>query len=113
MAEPFRVDPTVLADAVARMAEFGRHVEELVAEIESLVTRLHVTWTGEGAAAHAEAQRHWAAGEAMMRQALAQLTTTYPNSWPSRRCSWRARSAPRPLIARAARWWLRVRVWVR
>lgn len=53
MAEPFRVDPTVLADAVARMAEFGRHVEELVAEIESLVTRLHVTWTGEGAAAHA------------------------------------------------------------
>lgn len=47
MAEPFRVDPTVLADAVARMAEFGRHVEELVAEIESLVTRLHVTWTGE------------------------------------------------------------------
>lgn len=74
MAEPFRVDPTVLADAVARMAEFGRHVEELVAEIESLVTRLHVTWTGEGAAAHAEAQRHWAAGEAMMRQALAQLT---------------------------------------
>lgn len=55
MAEPFRVDPTVLADAVARMAEFGRHVEELVAEIESLVTRLHVTWTGEGAAAHAEA----------------------------------------------------------
>lgn len=35
---------------------------------------LHVTWTGEGAAAHAEAQRHWAAGEAMMRQALAQLT---------------------------------------
>ncbi|CRH14917.1 putative ESAT-6-like protein 12 [Mycobacterium tuberculosis] len=69
MAEPFRVDPTVLADAVARMAEFGRHVEELVAEIESLVTRLHVTWTGEGAAAHAEAQRHWAAGEAMMRQA--------------------------------------------
>lgn len=74
MAEPFRVDPTVLADAVARMAEFGRHVEELVAEIESLATRLHVTWTGEGAAAHAEAQRHWAAGEAMMRQALAQLT---------------------------------------
>ncbi len=36
----------MLADAVARMAEFGRHVEELVAEIESLVTRLHVTWTG-------------------------------------------------------------------
>lgn len=48
MAEPFRVDPTVLADAVARMAEFGRHVEELVAEIESLVTL-----TAAGQSAHA------------------------------------------------------------
>ncbi|BBX75603.1 WXG100 family type VII secretion target [Mycobacterium shinjukuense] len=73
MAEPFRVDPVALADAVQRMAEFGRHVEDMGAEIESLVSRLQVTWTGEGAAAHAEAHRHWAAGEAMMRQALVQL----------------------------------------
>lgn len=73
MADPFRVDPASLSDAVARMAEFGRHAEAMIAEIESLVTRLHVTWTGEGAASHAEAHRHWAGGEAMMREALAQL----------------------------------------
>ncbi|WP_188112962.1 WXG100 family type VII secretion target [Mycobacterium simiae] len=73
MAEPFRVDPSALTDAVARMAEFGRHAESMLAEIDSLVTRLHVTWTGAGAAAHAEAHRHWALGEEMMRQALGQL----------------------------------------
>ncbi|CAM4357996.1 WXG100 family type VII secretion target [Mycobacterium basiliense] len=73
MAEPFRVDPSALAHAVERMAEFGRHAESLIAEIESLVSNLHVTWTGEGAAAHAEAHRHWATSEAMMREALAQL----------------------------------------
>lgn len=43
MADPFRVDPASLSDAVARMAEFGRHAEAMIAEIESLVTRLHVT----------------------------------------------------------------------
>jgi len=62
-----------LADAVQRMAEFQRHAECMIAEIDSLVTGLHATWTGQGAAAHAEAHRHWARGEAMMREALAQL----------------------------------------
>ncbi len=53
------------------MAEFGRvTVEELVAEIESwLPGCMHRRW--RAAARCAEAQRHWAAGEAMMRQALA------------------------------------------
>jgi WXG100 family type VII secretion target len=76
MAEAFRVDPEALADAVQRMAEFGRHAESMLAEIDSLVTNLHTTWTGQGAAAHAEAHRHWARGGAMMREALAQLKTT-------------------------------------
>jgi WXG100 family type VII secretion target len=64
-----------LADTVQRMVEFHRHVESTVAEIDSLVTNLHATWTGQGAAAHAEAHRRWARGEAMMREALAQLRT--------------------------------------
>ena len=55
------------------MAEFGRYAETMLDEIDSLVANLHATWTGEGAAAHAEAHRHWARGEAMMREALAQL----------------------------------------
>ncbi|ORW29264.1 secretion protein [Mycobacterium paraense] len=73
MAEAFRVDPQALADAVRRMAEFARYAESTLAEIDSLVGTLHSTWTGSGAAAHAEAHRHWARGEAMMREALAQL----------------------------------------
>ena len=75
MAEAFRVDPQALADAVQRMAEFQRYAENTLTEIDSLVSDLHSTWTGRGAAAHAEAHRHWARGEAMMREALAQLRT--------------------------------------
>jgi ESAT-6 family protein len=73
MADAFRVDPEALADAVQRMAEFQRHAESMLSEIDSLVSNLHATWSGEGAAAHAEAHRHWARGEAMMREALGQL----------------------------------------
>jgi WXG100 family type VII secretion target len=73
VTEAFRVDPDALADAVQRMAGFQRHAESMLTEIDSLVTNLHATWSGEGAAAHAEAHQNWAAGEAMMREALAQL----------------------------------------
>lgn len=67
------MDPRALADAVHRMSAFARRAEDMLAEIDSLVGDLHSTWTGSGAAAHAEAHRHWARGEAMMREALAQL----------------------------------------
>ena len=73
MAEAFRVDPAALADAVRRMTEFGRYAEGMVNEIDSAVSHLHTSWTGEGAAAHAEAHRRWTHGEAMMREALARL----------------------------------------
>jgi WXG100 family type VII secretion target len=67
------VDPQALADAVQRMTEFARYAESMLTEIDSLVGDLHETWTGDGAAAHAEAHRHWARGEAMMREALTRL----------------------------------------
>jgi WXG100 family type VII secretion target len=73
MAESFRVDPDALHDAVQRMAEFHQHAESVLSEIDSLVTNLHATWSGRAAAAHAEAHRHWARGEAMMRESLARL----------------------------------------
>jgi WXG100 family type VII secretion target len=75
VAEAFRVDPQALADAVQRMADFQRYAESMLTEIDSLVSNLHTTWSGEAAAAHAEAHRHWARGEAMMREALDQLRT--------------------------------------
>lgn len=73
MAEAFRVGPEALAEAVHQVAEFRRYVESMLTEIESLVTNLQATWSGQGAAAHAEAHRHWARGGAMMRLGLAQL----------------------------------------
>jgi WXG100 family type VII secretion target len=73
MADPFRVDPERLAEAVQQMGEFQRYSESLLEEIDSLVKNLHLTWTGEAAAAHAEAHRRWTQGEAMMGQALTQL----------------------------------------
>jgi ESAT-6 family protein len=76
VADAFRVDPEALADAVERMAEFQRYAESMISEIDSLVSNLHTTWTGEGARAHAEAHQHWARGEAIMREALAQLRAT-------------------------------------
>ena len=73
MADAFRVDPEQLAEAVAQMAEFERYSQGLREEIELMVANLHSAWTGQGAAAHAEAHRHWLRGEAMMREALARL----------------------------------------
>jgi WXG100 family type VII secretion target len=75
VADAFSVDPEALADAVQLMSEFAQHTESLVSEIDSLVTNLHGTWSGLAADAHAEAHRHWSQGEAMMREALAQLKT--------------------------------------
>lgn len=83
VAEAFRVDPQALADVVQRMTAFQRYAEDMITEIDSRVTRLHTTWTGGAAAAHAEAHQHWVRGEAMMREALAQLgkaaTTAHAN----------------------------------
>lgn len=83
VAEAFRVDPQALADVVQRMAAFQRYAEDMITEIDSRVTRLHTAWTGQAAAAHAEAHQHWARGEAMMRKALTQLekaaTTAHGN----------------------------------
>ena len=75
VADAFSVDPDALANAVQRMTDFVQHTESVVAEIDSLVTHLHITWSGQAAAAHAEAHRHWAHGEATMREALARLKT--------------------------------------
>ncbi|MBW0019693.1 MAG: WXG100 family type VII secretion target [Mycobacterium sp.] len=77
MRESFRVDPEALADAVARMTELHRRAETMLGEIEALVTNLDAARSGRRAAAHAEAHRHWARGEALMREALAVLLTPH------------------------------------
>jgi WXG100 family type VII secretion target len=83
VTDAFSVDPEALAYAVQRMSDFVQHTESVVAEVDSLVTHLHQTWSGEAAAAHAEAHRHWTRGEATMREALKALkfagTTAHHN----------------------------------
>jgi len=95
VADAFSVDPDVLEDATQRMDDFLRHIESVVAEIDSLVTHLHGSWSGQAATAHAEAHRRWSHGEATMRQALnllkvaggtahhnyTQAMPTYPAMW--------------------------------
>jgi len=71
MPESVRVDPRALADAVERMTEFQHYTEATLAEIDSLVSHLR---QARGAAAHAEARRHLARGQAMMHEALTRLT---------------------------------------
>ena len=56
-----------------RVAAFQGYAEDMIAEIDSRVTLLHESWTGDAATAHAQAHQHWVRGEAMMREALAQL----------------------------------------
>ncbi len=80
VADGFSVNPEALADAVQRMDEYVQHTESMMAEIDSLVTHLHQTWSGQAAEAHAEAHRHWSHGEATMREALNQLKTAGGNA---------------------------------
>jgi WXG100 family type VII secretion target len=75
VADAFSVDPQALADAMQRMGDFVQHAESMIAEIDSLVTHLHCSWSGQAATAHGEAHRHWSHGEATMREALHQLKT--------------------------------------
>jgi WXG100 family type VII secretion target len=75
VADAFSVDTDDLADALQRMQEFVQHTESVVAEVNSLVTQLHQTWSGDAAAAHAEAHRRWSHGETLMREAMAHLKT--------------------------------------
>ncbi|GAA2778957.1 pore-forming CpnT exporter EsxE [Mycolicibacterium pallens] len=73
VAEAFSVNPESLADAVAEMSEFQRTAESLLAEIDSTISALHITWAGEATAAHAEAHRSWKHGAALMQEALNRL----------------------------------------
>ena len=75
MADAFSVDPEALSDVIQRMGDFVRHTESVTAEIDSLVTHLHQTWSGQAAAAHDEAHRRWSHGETTMREALNLLKT--------------------------------------
>jgi uncharacterized protein YukE len=73
-----------MAETVERMAEFERYAESMLTEIDSMVKSLHAAWSGEPAAAHAEAHRHWSQKRcASYRVPQRPRTTTTPG--PRRR----------------------------
>ena len=73
MAEPFAVDPELLADTLERMVAFQNVSESLLAEIDAEVKKLHITWSGNAAAAQKQSHEEWVRGAAVMRKALGQL----------------------------------------
>lgn len=75
VADGLSVDPTAIADALDRMTEFQCAADGLLAEIDATVASLHVTWSGEAAAGHAQAHERWSQGAVMMRTALRRLHT--------------------------------------
>ncbi|CAN5831180.1 pore-forming CpnT exporter EsxE [soil metagenome] len=75
MADGFAVDPAAISDALERMTEFQSTAEGLLGEIDATVKNLHLTWSGEAAAAQSQAHERWSRGAAMMREALDQLHT--------------------------------------
>ncbi|OBC02762.1 hypothetical protein A5785_02540 [Gordonia sp. 852002-50395_SCH5434458] len=56
-----------------QMAALTTKTEESLADIDKIIQQLHVTWSGEAAAAQAEAHAEWAAGAEDMRDALSDL----------------------------------------
>lgn len=67
---------TVDTELVAAMAQLDRDAEGICADVDATVTELHVSWSGEAAAAQRAAHDRWSAGAAEMRAALADLHRT-------------------------------------
>lgn len=66
----FDVDPDALARATDEMQACHASLSELAADIEHRVATLHLSWDGEAARAHHEAQAVWERGFREMRDAL-------------------------------------------
>ncbi|MBI3213530.1 MAG: WXG100 family type VII secretion target [Mycobacterium sp.] len=73
MADAYSVDPEALSDALERMTRFQQLSAALLQEIDSVVKNLHISWEGEGAAAHAQAHARWKHGATVMDEALKSL----------------------------------------
>ena len=68
-----RVDLAELDRLVERMCLVQQQLGHLRAELDARVAQLHLTWTGEAAAAQVLAHERWAAGAAEVQEALAAL----------------------------------------
>lgn len=68
-----RVDRAQLAEVMEEMAKVTKSVDELLESTDRSVSRLHLTWTGEAASAHAQAHEKWVKAARQMHEALDDL----------------------------------------
>ncbi|HEX5089814.1 MAG TPA: WXG100 family type VII secretion target [Nocardioides sp.] len=73
MARAYAVDLAELQDRIDEMAAFEKTIEKALHHLDDVVENLHVTWTGEAAAAHRAAHADWVAGMEEMRRGLAEM----------------------------------------
>jgi WXG100 family type VII secretion target len=69
----FRADLDALAELVDSLAAFDSRADELGADVDAQVRRLHGEWTGPAAHAHLAAHERWTAGAAQLRAAVLEL----------------------------------------
>jgi len=69
----FGVDLGALTHATDQMEACHASLSDLAADLERRVAALHLSWDGDAARAHHEAQAAWDRGCREMREALAQM----------------------------------------
>ena len=74
------VDFPQLQGAVDHMGEFGREVDEVLAEIGQTMAALRNSWEGQGSEAQAASQQLWEDGAEQMKASLEQLRKVAENA---------------------------------
>ena len=69
----FSVDTVALGERISEMDSFDKTLQEQLDSLDQAITRLHVTWEGEAAAAHRTAHAEWRDGAEDMRKAVAAM----------------------------------------
>lgn len=70
-----RVDLARLTSAIEELQSFDRAIVDRLAELEGKVAALHVAWTGEAAAKHAEAHAEWREGAQRLADGVSRLAS--------------------------------------
>jgi WXG100 family type VII secretion target len=71
----FHIDLPLLDSTTQDLARFDAFIDHKLGDLDRVVEHLHVTWTGQAAAAHAQAHREWRAGADRMREGLLAMRT--------------------------------------
>lgn len=67
------VDLDAMAEVVTAMGQLDGRLDGWLAELDAVVADLHLSWSGEGAKAQAQAHQEWVRGAQEMATALRAL----------------------------------------